>query len=170
MLKTAVLIGISACLLSACAVKPKGPKFSEVQPVAKPAHGLVIIYRTLAEPTINDVDILLDEQRVEILRDNTFVTLDVTPGKHKFTSDWSAFAGQRDSTIELDIAAGHTYYLVVTAEKVVSGYAVIPGVTSYVEFDNKSDILQVEATAAERAIEQCCVKFGMDSMVVNKKH
>lgn len=163
------IIVVVACLLTSCAVKPKGPKYSEVNLSPKPNHGLIVMYRTNAMPYGNDIDVLLDGERVEVLRDNTFITVDVPIGKHTITSDWSALAGQHDSNIELDIVAGKTFYLMVTGEKTVSGYAVIPGVTGYVEFDSKSSTELVEPQQAITMIENCCVKFGIDSMKITKK-
>ncbi len=157
----AIILSLCMVTLTSCVVKPKGPSYSEVTLTAKPNQALVVMYRTLAKPYSYDVDVLVDEERVEILRDNTFVAFDVAAGKHVIKSDWSVFSGQHDSQIELEVTAGDIYYLAVDADTVMSGYSVIPGVTGYVEYDHTSTTALIESAKAITEIKKCCVKHGI---------
>ncbi len=161
MLGRAIILSLCIFTLTSCAVKPKGPSYSEVTLAAKPNQALVVMYRTLAKPYSYDVDVVVDEQRVEILRDNTFVVFDVAVGKHVIKSDWSVFSGQHDSQIELEVTAGEIYYLAVDADTVMSGYSVIPGVTGYVEYDHISTTTLIDPVKAITEIKKCCVKYGI---------
>lgn len=161
MLSRAIILSLCIFTLTSCAVKPKGPSYSEVTLAAKPNQALVVMYRTLAKPYSYDVDVVVDEQRVEILRDNSFVAFDVAAGKHVIKSDWSVFSGQHDSQIELEVTAGEIYYLAVDADTVMSGYSVIPGVTGYVEYDHISTTTLIDPVKAITEIKKCCVKYGI---------
>jgi hypothetical protein len=150
------LLLVSALGLGGCATAD-GPSFQEAKP-ATVASGkaLVYVFRKHAEPTMWSTSILVDDRELASLSQGGFTWAHVTPGQHAFRGVWPTGSGQRDSVINVDLQAGHTYFLELTGIARMTGVGPTLGGQTTVYYRMGSGLNELRPEAAEPIVAGCC--------------
>ncbi len=89
-----------------------GQPFQADRVVDVPAdRALVYVYRQNAQPTMWGATITADGRDVASLSQGNFTQVTVPEGPHRFGARWAALSGQKESSIDLDVKAGRTYFV-----------------------------------------------------------
>jgi hypothetical protein len=107
----AALVTICA---AGCTTSAEGKSFARAR--AAPADGKAVVYvfRKDAKPTVFGATLCIDEWDVVTLQQGGFTWTYLSPGSHQVKVRWPTMSGAPDPSIELDAAAGRTYYYELT--------------------------------------------------------
>lgn len=98
--------------LAGCATGGSGQKFSVERTVEAPAdRALVYVYRKNAQPTMWSATVIADGREVASLSQGDYMIVTVPEGARHFGAHWAALSGQKDSSLDLDVKAGKTYFV-----------------------------------------------------------
>lgn len=103
-------------LIGACATAPKdAPPFSMTAlPPSSPDYALLVVYRNFIVYKGNKPDISVNGREAVSLPNEAFTWIEVKPGHVKVQSDWTRGADNGSGFVDLDVEAGHNYYIEIT--------------------------------------------------------
>jgi predicted small lipoprotein YifL len=145
-----ILLMLSAAVwLGGCAAK--GPTYFEARAQAHAENtATVYVFRKYAEPTAWGATVFYADKEIATLNQGGFTWAYLAPGKQTIRAVWPGLSSQKDSSIELNVAAGKTYYVELLG--VARGFA-SPTMTS---FRVGSGLIEVSPSSAEETLAQCC--------------
>lgn len=147
-----LLVQLGVLLLGACSTVSTGRPFSEAMaPSPSDEMAAVYVYRNDAEPRAWTVTLLFASDEVAELRQGEYTWAYVPPGELAISAKWPALSGQSDSSLQLHIESGRTYYVEITG--VSRGFCIGFGcVTTGIG----STLHEVNPDEAADVIERCC--------------
>jgi hypothetical protein len=135
-----------------------GAAFAQTTPpVAKQDEAVLYVFRAHAEPTAWGTTVSIDGQELTTLNQGGFTVAVVKPGARKLKSTWPLLASQKDGTLDLEVAAGRTYYVAVTGVSRLTGSGMDSYGQHYYEFTKGTGMHSVNPQAAPDLLAKCCV-------------
>ena len=115
---TTSLIALTGCATGAAGSQ----KFQPDHVAAAPAdRALVYVYRQNAQPTMWSATVSADGHDIAALAQGTYTQIAVAEGTRHFIAHWASLSGQKDSSIDLDVKPGQTYFIELTGQSLMTG-------------------------------------------------
>lgn len=125
---------VTALMLCGCATSNSGKLSYQDAPKGEPDDKTAIIYfmRQKVNPSMRNPQILINDQKIGILPNNSFFWQRVEPGNKLIATEWSWDTGMGNNTLQIDIEAAQTYYLLLkqTGQVISAGFFVSGGFSS----------------------------------------
>lgn len=83
------------------------------RPVLDDNKAIVYFMRQKVNPSMRSPVILINDQKMGSLPNNSFFWVNIEPGNKLISAEWSWDTGAGNETFQIDIEAGKTYYLIL---------------------------------------------------------
>ena len=111
---TAAFCLAAGALLGGCATAPKdAPAFSAEALPQDPGYALVVVYRQMVPPLAYKSTVSVNGVEAVEIPNQAFTWIRVKPGHVMLKNDWSFAAGNPAGAVDLEVEAGHVYYVEV---------------------------------------------------------
>ena len=110
-----MILGIMVLFATGCATTNHSDITFEQAPAPDTAASMSVIYfmRDNVNPSLRNPAILINDQKIGGLPNNSFLWIKVTPGNKLINTKWSWDTGSDNDTVQVDVRAGETYYLIL---------------------------------------------------------
>jgi len=99
--------------LTGCATAPtNAPMYSSMKiPEATDRTAIVVMYRTMTPPTAFHMPVLVNDNKVIEIPNESFTWVEVPAGENEITIDWPIWVGIRASTLKANFEANKTHFV-----------------------------------------------------------